>query len=173
MKNTSGSAKSAIILRRVLETNGRDLLAYFERRVIDPQDAADLLGETMLTLWRRIDALPADDERRRMWLFVTARNVLSNYRRAGVRRAQLADELRKHLLTSPPPSPDDAWALRDAVARLPEPLRELVSLIHWDGFSLVEAAEITGTNPSTARGRYATAKAQLKSALTESAGSGL
>lgn len=169
MRRRNADAEPTVTLKLLLETNGRDILAYFERRVADPQDAADLLGETFLALWRRIDGIPVEDERRRMWLFVTARNVLSNHRRAGIRREQLARELREYLLTSPTPVTDDAEVVRDAVSRLPEPLRELVFLVHWDGFSLVEAAEITGTNASTARGRYALAKAQLKSALEERA----
>jgi len=34
-------------------------------------------------------------------------------------------------------------------------------------FTLVEAAELLGLNPSTARGRYAAARAALKEALAE------
>jgi RNA polymerase sigma-70 factor (ECF subfamily) len=42
-------------------------------------------------------------------------------------------------------------------------------LIHWDGFSIVEAAEILGLNASTVRGRYAAAREALKSALVDAA----
>ena len=42
-------------------------------------------------------------------------------------------------------------------------------LIHWDGFSVAEAAEILGLNASTARGRYAAAREQLRQALAEPA----
>jgi RNA polymerase sigma-70 factor (ECF subfamily) len=40
-------------------------------------------------------------------------------------------------------------------------------LIHWDGFSVVEAAELLGLNPSTARGRYAAARTALREALAD------
>ena len=57
--------------------------------------------------------------------------------------------------------------MRDAVARLPKAQRDLVTLIHWEGFAILEAAQILGLNPSTARSRYSTARASLRAALTE------
>lgn len=56
-------------------------------------------------------------------------------------------------------------AVRDAVERLDPEQRELVKLIHWEGFSVKEAATILGLNPSTARGWYASAKQELRTAL--------
>jgi RNA polymerase sigma-70 factor (ECF subfamily) len=49
----------------------------------------------------------------------------------------------------------------EAVAALPDELAELVRLVHWDGFRLVEAAELIGISASTARGRYARARELL------------
>jgi RNA polymerase sigma-70 factor, ECF subfamily len=43
-------------------------------------------------------------------------------------------------------------------------------LIHWDGFTIVEAAELLGLNASTARSRYAAARQILREALTEQSG---
>lgn len=44
--------------------------------------------------------------------------------------------------------------------------RELIMLIHWDGMTVAQAAELLGLNPSTARTRYATARSALREALT-------
>ena len=59
----------------------------------------------------------------------------------------------------------DVVDVRQAVNRLTADLRELVELIHWDGFSVVEAARLLAIAASTARSRYATAKGHLHSAL--------
>jgi RNA polymerase sigma-70 factor, ECF subfamily len=157
--------------RDSLRSNADDLLAYFERRVRVREDAADLLGETMLQAWRRVAALPAEDTvRQRMWLFTVAANVLANHRRSAGRRLALTERLRRHIAVSPkPPDPAEAIVVRDAVLHLQAAQRELVMLIHWDGFTIVEAAEILGVNPSTARGRYAAARTALRDALTEAA----
>ena len=157
-------------LRTTLREASGDLLAYFERRVRVREDAADLLGETMLQAWRRHDALPEEPTRRRMWLFTIAANVLANHHRSRRRRTALTDRLRDYLATAPPePDLAEVNAVRDAVLRLHDAHRELVMLIHWDGFTVVEAAELLGLNASTARGRYAAARQALKDALTETA----
>jgi RNA polymerase sigma-70 factor (ECF subfamily) len=155
--------------RHALRSTADGLLAYFERRLRSRDDAADLLGETMLQAWRRIDAFPRGDAvRQRRWLFTIAANVLGNHYRSTNRRTALTERLRAHLSTTPtPPDAAETTAIRDAVIRLKDAHRELVMLIHWDGFSLVEAAEILRLNPSTARGRYAAARSALREALAE------
>ena len=157
------------VVRACLVEHGPALLAYFERRVVVREDAADLLGETMTQVWRRRAVLPVEPERRRMWLFTVAAHVLANQRRSSRRRVALADRLRQHLATRPSAAagPADVVAVRDAVRRLPEDQRELVALVHWDGLALGEAAEVLGINPSTARGRYAAARRTLRAALAD------
>ena len=132
--------------------------------------SGDLLGETLLQAWRRRDVLPDEPQRRRMWLFTIATNVLSNHTRSGRRRTALADRLRDHMSgTSPDVDLTEILTVREAVLRLHDAQRELVMLIHWDGFSIVEAAEILGINASTARGRYSAARETLKRALADAA----
>ena len=159
--------ESTADFRAALRDAAEDLLAYFERRLTIREDAADLLAETMLQAWRRHDTMPEQAERRRMWLFTVAANVLANHHRSTRRRLALADRLRGHLVTSATePDHAEASAVRDAVLRLHAAQRELVMLIHWDGFSIVDAAEILGLNPSTARSRYSAAREELKQALS-------
>ena len=149
-----------------ISTNAADLLAYFEHRARGAE-AADLLSETMATAWRRIDAMPDDSTQARMWLFGIARNVLANAERAEQRRWKLADKLRAHLTTATPPDDDQhAIEVRDVVSRLAPDLRELVGLVHWDGFSITDAAGIIGIPASTARTRYQAARKQLAQSLT-------
>lgn len=156
---------AAVELRAALGSSADALLAYFERRVSSRDDAADLLSETMLQAWRRADALPQAPERRRMWLFTIATNVLANHRRSTRRRNALAGRLQQHLGSPSELDLAEAQAVREAVLRLHSAQRELVMLIHWDGFTIVEAAEPLSLNPSTARSRYATARGALREAL--------
>jgi RNA polymerase sigma-70 factor (ECF subfamily) len=161
-------------LTRLHEQLAPDLLRFFERRVLPIDDAADLLAETYMVAWRRIGRVPTEDEQARMWMFVTARGVLSNWRRGQRRRSVLADELREQLAThghrvhNETPFVDSAQErVRDAVELLPLSQRELVMLVHWDGFSVIEAARVVGIRESTARGRYQRARASLSARLAE------
>ena len=164
MSRAEGRAPRSPALDRIASCTP-DLLAYFERR-IDGPDAADLLSETLLTAWRRIDDLPQDDTEARMWLFGVARRILANAQRATIRRWKLAEKLRGHL-ASRPTTQDDAEAIdvRDAVRRLPDDLRDLIGLVHWEGFSIEAAARIIGIPASTARGRYRSARRRLAEML--------
>ena len=158
-------------LTALMESSARDVLAYLQRRTASAEDAADVLSETLTAAWRRIDDLPADDERARMWLFATARNVLANHHRGRRRADDLAARLRDELAAqhrSAGAGEDDevADAVREAIEQLPLAQRELVTLVHWEGFSLAQAAEVIGIPASTARGRYAGARAELARRLT-------
>jgi len=149
-----------------VEAASGDLLAYFERRIDRHEEAADLLAEVLLIAWRRRRICPDDTVRARMWLYKIAANVLANHRRAARRRTALADRLREHLATTRRNGPSEAaTAVADAVRALPPEHRELVALVHWDGFSIAHAAEILGVGASTARSRYAVAKASLRRQL--------
>lgn len=145
-----------------------DLLAYFERRATPREDAADLLGELMVQAWRSADSAPTEAEQRRMWLYGVARNVLANHTRTIRRRSALVDRIRGHLAVAGP-APDDAEssAVRDLVGRLPEAQRELITLVHWEGLSITQAAQVLGLNASTARSRYAAARHVLRTAIEE------
>lgn len=144
------------------------LLAYLERRV-GPDDAPDLLGETMVIAWRREGDLPEDPDSIRPWLFGIARGTLMNHARGQRRRWALADRIRRE---NPPPAAPGADAgidVRDAIARLQPDLAELVRLLHWEGITIVDAATVLGISASTARTRYQRAREALRTALQEPA----
>lgn len=154
-------------VRDALALNAADLLAFFERRVDVSADAADLLAETMMIAWRRSAEIPHAPEPARMWLFVTARNVLANADRSERRRWRLANRLRLLIEPHAHAAADAGAEVRDAVARLDPQLADLIRLVHWDGFSIAEAADILGIPASTARGQHQRAKAILRDALRE------
>lgn len=154
------------LLTDAVGANAADLLSFVSRRV-GADDAPDLLSETMVIAWRRVAEMPVEAERARMWLFGIARGTLLNHARGVRRRWALADRLRTHVGDAGSAAPADAGAeVRDAIARLDADLAELVRLVHWDGFSLTDAAELLGVPASTARGRYQRAKAELRAALS-------
>jgi RNA polymerase sigma-70 factor (ECF subfamily) len=142
-----------------------DLLAYFRRRIGD-DDAPDQLAETLATAWRRSRMMPKDPEGARRWLFGIAHHTLLNHTRGVRRRHSLAGRLRSVLASGAnAPAADEGLEVRDAIARLEPRLAELVRLVHWEGFTLAEAADILGVPASTARNHYQAAKRQLRAAL--------
>lgn len=151
-------------LTAALRDSSDDVLRYFLRR-LDREDAADAVADVMTIAWTRVDALPAAPIEARMWLFGIARNVLLHARRGTIRRSQLAERLRLVLSRRSSPAADSGAEVRDAIDRLDEELGEIVRLVHWDGFTLVDTAGLLGIPASTARGRYQRAKEALRDAL--------
>jgi RNA polymerase sigma-70 factor (ECF subfamily) len=150
-----------------------ELLNYFARRVIPVDDAADLLAETFLAAWRHITRLPVAEEEARMWTYGIARNVLRNWTRGQHRQHDLGKELRGQLArTGGDVAPVDAAIahrrdVQEALASLPANQRELVMFIHWDGFTLPQAAQLVKCSESTARGRYQRATIRLRERLAD------
>ncbi|WP_372488180.1 RNA polymerase sigma factor [Cryobacterium zhongshanensis] len=147
---------------------GPELLRYFQRRV--GADAADLVAEVMVTVWRKRAQLPADHEQARMWCFGITRNLLRNYARGERRRGELGSALRATLVgTEVELDAEEVVAIRELIDQLEPDLAEVVTLLHWEGFNLAEIGRLQGVPAATVRARYRRARLALLAALTTDA----
>lgn len=155
-------------VERAVAAHAPALLTYLVRRTTPPHDAADLLAETLVVVWRRAAALPAHEEEARAWMFGIARNVLLRHHRGVRRREAIADRLRIRLAEAPRPGFTDSSEfadLHDALAGLDQVDRDIIGLVHWDGFALIEVSRILRMKEGTVRSRYARARARLRDEL--------
>jgi RNA polymerase sigma-70 factor (ECF subfamily) len=160
--------QEAAVIDTLVRNNADDLLRYFQRRLTNDADAAEALGQLLLTAWKLRRRVPTDPTQGRMWLFATAHNVLRDSRRTLARRSAAVERLVHDMrLVNVLTWDDTAIDVRDALDRLPDEDAELVRLTYWDGLSSHEAAAVLGINPSTARSRLSRAKQQLRIALEE------
>jgi RNA polymerase sigma-70 factor (ECF subfamily) len=125
------------------------VLRYARRRVA-PADVDDVVAETFVVAWRRLDDAPSFPL---PWLFAIARGVAANARRSDQRR----EALQVRLVQQPAGAePEADVAHPDAVAalsRLGERDRELLTLLAWDDLSPQEAAEALGISHAAVRVR--------------------
>jgi RNA polymerase sigma factor (sigma-70 family) len=142
------------------------ILGYALRRTSQPEDAADVLAETFLVAWRRLDDLPRDAEGR-LWLYGVARRVLANQRRGERRRNSLAVELAQDLAGSPISAEpiEDIQELAAAFRRLSKADRELLALEGWEDLDPGEIAVVLGCSRNAARIRLHRARRRLRSEL--------
>ena len=103
------------------------------------------------------------------WLYRIALNVA---RDAGRRRRRQPVALANGEAVSPGPAPDALCERRElaglvsrAVAELPEPLRLVLVLRHYEGMSFEEMARLTGTPASTLKSRFTAALDRLRRRL--------
>lgn len=150
--------------------NARHLLGYALRRAARPEDAADVVAETMLVAWRRIDEVP-DGDGARPWLYGVARHVLANSRRSIRRRDRLGERLRQDVRRLVGPEPDLAAGVsaslevRQALAALAVDDREVLQLAAWEGLGPQEIATVLDVSPVAARSRLHRARARLRQQL--------
>jgi len=119
-QRAAGPERAEARFERLYAEHGRAVLAYAVRRASDAQDAADVVAETFLVAWRRLEEMPSA-EATRPWLYGVARHVLANQQRSERRRLRLAERLRRELpvaLQGVAPLPPETGAVRAAVAQL-------------------------------------------------------
>jgi RNA polymerase sigma-70 factor (ECF subfamily) len=156
------------LTERVLEPVRR----YLARRT-DAATADDVLNETLLVCWRRLDEVPAADGAV-PWAIVVARNLLANAQRAERRRGRL---VAKVIALDPPasvvefePADGDSLAVREALTRLRRDDAELLRLWAWDDLESPQLATVLGISANAAAIRLHRAKARLRDELVKAAG---
>jgi RNA polymerase sigma factor (sigma-70 family) len=155
--------------RAVYETNYHHVLGYVLRRTASREDAEDVVAETFLTAWRRLEQVPAGSEAR-PWLYGVARNVLANQRRGERRRGRLTGLLHaESVLPSLHPADADSEIARTAaaLARLGADDRELLTLAAWEGLDPGEIAIVLGCSRNAARIRLHRVRRRLARELEE------
>jgi RNA polymerase sigma-70 factor (ECF subfamily) len=148
--------------RVIYEANYSRILGYAARRTNSPEDASDVVAETFLTAWRRLDDVP-DGADARLWLYGVARRVLSNHRR-GIRRGRrLQAALQADLSIDRPSVEVDVRMSRvaEAFGRLRVTDRDLLGLVAWEGLSSPELARVLGCSAGAARLRVHRARGRL------------
>lgn len=138
----------------------QELLAFIRRRSTIG-DAEDVVAETFVAAWRRIEDVP---DPARGWLFAVARNILRNHERSHHRQFSLRVQLANR---APTYSPDPASAiagrtdLARAWNRLTDTEREVIALTAWDELTQEEAATVLGCTKATYAVRLYRARRRL------------
>lgn len=151
------------------------ILRYALRRT-DPETARDVVAETFLVAWRRLDAgVPADPGQVEPWLYGVARLVAANAERSRHRvqrvTARLGQESRLDQENRLDQVPDTARAVTER-ARLAQALvgltaadQEVLRLVGWEELDLAGAALAMGCSRSTMAVRLHRARRRLERAL--------
>jgi RNA polymerase sigma-70 factor (ECF subfamily) len=142
------------IYRRHLD----DVTRYVRRRV-EADAVEDLVAETFVVCWRKLDELPSEAL---PWLYAVARNTIANHYRASARRDAAAGASPAGSVFQPVEQDD---VLARAFAHLSETDREVLRLVAWEQLSLRDAARVLGCAPVACRVRFHRARRRLAAEL--------
>jgi RNA polymerase sigma-70 factor, ECF subfamily len=148
---------------RLYEEHFEPVRRYVWRR--DPAHCEDVVAETFLVAWRRLDDVPADA---RPWLIGVARNVRLNAHRSARRQDSVLQRLPE---TAAPGGPLEAEPVSDAVKQalhtLSESDREVLLLSVWDELDRSQIARVLGTSKSNVSVRLHRARRRFAAALEQ------
>ena len=131
-------------------------------RRTDRDTAEDVLAETLLVCWRRVEEVP---DLPLPWVYAVARNCLHNAERAARRQ----DRVAARIMAQPvDPGPPDDPALHRALGELRAEEAELVRLWAWEQLTPAEIAVVLGISPNAASSRLTRARKKLSDGLRKS-----
>ncbi len=137
-------------------------MSYLRSRTASRAEAEDLFQETFLRVWKTppTAGTPMD-----FYVLTIARNLaVSGHRRRVLELADLKTRAPRAegVPDRDPAEREEVLRLRAAMARLPEELREIVSLKTQAGLSWEQVGKLMGFSPDTAARRYAEALGILR-----------
>lgn len=141
------------LLRRLHDDHAGVLYAFVHRYTDDRQLVEDVVQETLLRAWQRLDRLDTDDPR--SYLFTVARNVLTDAWRARQRRPIEVDAAH----APPVPVADqtdrtlDSMLVAEALDRLSAEHRAVVEQLYFRGQSVADTAKLLGIAEGTVKSR--------------------
>ena len=151
-------------LASVYTEHATALTRFVERWLGDPNDAADIVHETMLELWRRADRY-AGRSSLRTFIFTIARNkaVDRNRKMGRLVYTEVADE---RVATEPDPASalsalEDSERLARAMEGLSDPHRRVLHLAFFEDLPYAEIARIENCPEGTVKSRVLHAKRKL------------
>lgn len=140
------------------------------RRLRDRGHAEDAAQDVFSALWRRASTYDPTRGAGAPWLFVVARNVITDHlRKTPPPTAEMPDDLAAGGASPESVAESDweAWQVHRAVAGLPAHERQLVELAYWGGMSQSEIATFLDIPLGTVKTRTRAALGRLADALTK------
>ena len=165
----------------LMDRHATPVFHFLCRMVGNEDDANDLAQETFARVFRaRTGFRP--NERFSTWLFTIAANLARNHFRWRSRHPNVSLEAEAgeavqtlgEILPAAGPAPNEqalaaerAAAVRAAVGKLPDDLREAIVLCEWEELSVAEAATILEATPKAVESRLYRARQTLREQLKQ------
>jgi RNA polymerase sigma-70 factor (ECF subfamily) len=155
------------LLRQLHDEHAGVLYAFVHRYTGDRQLVEDVVQETLLRAWQRLDRIDTGDPR--SYLFTVARNVLTDSWRARQRRPVEVDA--EH--APPVPVADqtdrtlDTMLVAEALTRLSTEHRSVVEQLYFHGQPVADTARLLGIAEGTVKSRAYYAVRALRSIFEE------
>jgi RNA polymerase sigma-70 factor (ECF subfamily) len=166
-------------LNDLMERHATPVFHFLCRMLGNEDDANDLAQETFVRVFKSCKSFHTE-QKFSTWLYTIAANLARNHFRWRSRHPAVSLETEAgdseqtigSTLPANSPTPNEsavaeerAAAVRVAVEKLPEDMREAIVLCEWEERSVAEAATIIGTTPKAVESRLYRARQILRERL--------
>lgn len=151
----------------LVDEHGAAALALLRRLCGNPHDADDVFQEVAVRAWRHLGDRPRLRSERAWLLTIAYRAFLDHRARRPAHVPLLGDEPAAWGdPTAPAEAAEGRQSVHEAVAALPESLREVVALHYTGGLTIRQVAEATGLPSGTVKSRLNAGLEQLRRRLS-------
>lgn len=168
MRRTRSAAEERF---RSLYAGHYDQVVRFVRRRTDPATADDVVAETFLVAWRRLDDVPSRPGEAMPWLYAVARRCLLNAARGRARQHAVAVRLATSARRGDA-AYDDGLDVRlemvRAWQRLTAEEQEVLALCAFEDLTSPQAGKVLGISAAAYRVRLSRARRALERHLDPS-----
>lgn len=155
--------------RELVDRHVRGVHAFVYRMLGSRAEAEEVCQESFLRLWKQADSFVAH-AKPSTWLYRVAHNLaIDRLRRrregshpAGIEEVPTSERPSTHLYEK-----QVAQAVERALAALPERQRAAISLVHYQGLSNAEAADVLGIKVRALESLLARGRRELRELLAE------
>ena len=171
--SVTDDATSGTMWHRVLHRCGDGLYLYARQLCRNDADAADVVQEAFLRVWRKHANNGVTEPDLPALCYAAVRYAVLDRRRQAARRWQREVAAGGTWYDQPPSfessleRAEEHARLEAAVRRLPVEQREVLTLKTWGELTFQQIAAVTGESPNTVASRYRLALAALRQQLTK------
>lgn len=148
---------------------GKNLYVVIFKIVRSEPDAENLLQDTFVKIWRNIGRYHAEKGRLYTWLVIIARRLALDFVRSAYFLEKQMIQSAETAVSVESPAPEmqrlDHIGLEHAIGRLDPPLKQLIDLQYFKGYTQQEVADETGLPLGTVKSRTRAALLHLRQQL--------
>ena len=143
------------------------LFGVIKQIVADTELSNDVLQETFVNVWRRMDSYDESKGRLFTWMLNIARNAaIDKTRSKGFQQSQRQVPLDGELIQAGVRPGIDDYGLKKIILKLKEEHRQLIDLSYFQGYTHEQIAQALDMPLGTVKTRIRTALSQLRALLS-------
>lgn len=146
------------------EANYSFVVGVAERRLSSLQDAEDAATAAFEIAWKHYRA---GEDLSVPWLYGVVKNLVGDEYRRRERSGEMQRRLNDSFSDGIPFGDELRADVRDAIERLPEVHREVLTMAYWDRLTAREMAAVLDINSTAVRARLMRARRLLNSTLSD------